>query len=192
MNKPTYAFDEEGYFHNDAQFFIGRADEFLVGVLNSPCAWWFLTQTCTDLQNGYLQALLANQEPIPIPNVDAAQREVVKSAVRVAIFLARQSDKALSHPRDPLMRDYYEELLNALVYELYLPEDLHAAGLQFFDLITAAKIPDLAAKPKADAKEKLNLLREKFEELYAPSHPLRAALQKLHTLDPIRIIEGKA
>jgi adenine-specific DNA-methyltransferase len=90
------------------------------------------------------------------------------------------------------MREYYEELMNALVYELYLPEDLHTAGLHFFDLIETAQLPDLAAKPKADAKEKLRLLRDKFEELYTPSHPLRAALQKLHTLDPIRIIEGKA
>jgi hypothetical protein len=37
----------------------------------------------------------------------------------------------------------------------------------------------------------MKALRRKFEELYAPSHPLRAALQKLHTLEPIRIIEGK-
>lgn len=37
----------------------------------------------------------------------------------------------------------------------------------------------------------LATLRRKFEELYAPSHPLRAALQKLHTLNPIKIIEGK-
>jgi hypothetical protein len=38
----------------------------------------------------------------------------------------------------------------------------------------------------------LAALRRKFDDLYAPIHLLRAALQKLHTLDPIRIIEGKA
>jgi hypothetical protein len=58
MNKATYAYDEDGYFPNNAQFCIGGAEPFLAGILNSPCAWWFLTRTCTDLQNGYLQALL--------------------------------------------------------------------------------------------------------------------------------------
>lgn len=38
----------------------------------------------------------------------------------------------------------------------------------------------------------LKTLRTKFEELYDASHPLKVALQKLHTLDTIRIIEGKA
>jgi len=44
----------------------------------------------------------------------------------------------------------------------------------------------------ADAKTKLRLLREKFEETYDLRHPLRAALQKLSTLNTVRIIEGKA
>jgi hypothetical protein len=35
-------------------------------------------------------------------------------------------------------------------------------------------------------------LRIKFEELYAPSHPLRAALHKLNDVDSIKVIEGRA
>lgn len=89
-----------------------------------------------------------------------------------------------------MMPGHREQLLNALVYELYLPEDLHTAGLHFFDLVTAANLPQVDRAPR-DPAAQLAALRRKSEELYAPSHPLRAALQKLHTLDPIRIIEGK-
>ena len=96
-----------------------------------------------------------------------------------------------TNSRDPLMRDYYDEILNALVYELYLPDDMHMAGLNFFNLVTAANLPKVQRQPR-DPATQLAALRLKFEEIYAPSHPLRAALQKLHTLDPIRIIEGKA
>ena len=39
---------------------------------------------------------------------------------------------------------------------------------------------------------KVRLYGQELERLNDPSHPLRAALQKLHTLDSIRIIEGKA
>jgi hypothetical protein len=92
------------------------------------------------------------------------------------------------------MREFYERLLNGLVYELYLPEELHEAGLHLFDLVDAAQLPDLDALPaaKSDPKQKLRLLREKFEELADLRHPIRAALQKLSTLDSVRIIEGKA
>ncbi len=78
-------------------------------------------------------------------------------------------------------------------------------GVHFFDLVTAANLPrvDSASSGRggtrpspggttATSSDSLPALRRKFEELYAPSHPLRAALQKLHALEPVKIIEGKA
>lgn len=53
--------------------------------------------------------------------------------------------------------------MNGLVHELYFPEELHATGL-----------------------------RQKFEELQDAAHPLRQALDKLSTLETVRIIEGRA
>jgi hypothetical protein len=42
-------------------------------------------------------------------------------------------------------------------------------------------------------KEKeLTEFQAKFEELYAPEHPLRQGLFALDTIEEIRIIEGKA
>ncbi|MFQ3671729.1 MAG: hypothetical protein SNJ84_09765 [Verrucomicrobiia bacterium] len=38
----------------------------------------------------------------------------------------------------------------------------------------------------------LATLRKKFEELHNGAHPLRRALDKLQTLETIRILEGKA
>ena len=69
--------------------------------------------------------------------------------------------------------------------------ELHAVGLHFFAPVTAAHIPHADRTPR-DPAAQLAALRTKFEGIYAPSQALRAALQKLHTLEPIRIIEGKA
>lgn len=55
-------------------------------------------------------------------------------------------------------------------------------------LTAAAKIPDVAKIPEP---ERLPRLRTLFETLHDGSHPLRIALDKLQTLDTIRIIEGK-
>lgn len=52
-----------------------------------------------------------------------------------------------------------------------------------------AQIPDPASLPET---ERLGTLRKKFEQLHDGAHPLRIALDKLQTLDTVRIIEGKA
>ena len=41
-------------------------------------------------------------------------------------------------------------------------------------------------------EDRLPRLRTLFETLYDGTHPLRSALDKLQTLDSVRIIEGKA
>ncbi|WP_424314895.1 hypothetical protein [Haloferula sp.] len=91
--------------------------------------------------------------------------------------------------RDPLMVAYWERVLNGLVYELYFPEELDAAGLRLFDLVAQAKLPETDSLAES---KRLATLRQKFEELHDGAHPLRIALDKLQTLDTVRIIEGKA
>jgi len=103
-------------------------------------------------------------------------------------------------PRAPLMSAptqsevaYGEQVMNGLVYELYFPEELHAAGLRLFDLVGQAFLP---AVPPKDADRNvcttfLKTLRTKFEELHDIEHPLRAALFSLGNLETVRIIEGK-
>lgn len=87
------------------------------------------------------------------------------------------------------MLAYWERVLNGLVYELYFAEELHAAGLRLFGLVASAELPDVTALAEND---RLPRLRQKFEELHDGAHPLRIALDKLQTLDTIRIVEGKA
>ncbi len=101
------------------------------------------------------------------------------------------------------MLAYWERILNGLVYELYFPKETHEAGLRMFDLVEASvgqtflsAIPSNAAIPSKDADRNvcatfLTRLRQKFEKLHDGAHPLRLALDKLQTLDVVRIIEGK-
>jgi hypothetical protein len=63
------------------------------------------------------------------------------------------------------------------------------AGLRLFELVEQAHMPDANTFAAA---ERLPRLCELFETLYDSNHPLRIALDKLQTLDTVRIIEGKA
>ena len=86
-----------------------------------------------------------------------------------------------------LVSGYFEQWINALVYELFFPDELHNAGLQFFQLAHKAKL-----RPLFDmAGEKMSEVKSSFEVLYQPDHSLRQSLYRLDSLEIVRIIEGK-
>ncbi len=197
FEKPSFAYDAQGYTLTNTCYFIPHETHarYFTAILNSPVFEWFYGHISNRIRGGYLRAFSDYMQQIPIPEAGDVGRLLAERLVDFLGFLHQSTGANLSDfPRDPAMREFYERLLNGLVYELYLPEELHEAGLHLFDLVEAAQLPDLDALPaaKSDPKQKLRLLREKFEELADLRHPLRAALQKLSTLDSVRIIEGKA
>ena len=202
MNKPTYAFDSDGFYHNDAQFLIGGGSKYLVGVLNSPVCWWFLTKSCTDLQNGYLQALKANQLPIPIATASAEQQAAIETVVDYLLWLHRADAGTVS--ADALMTGYWEQVVNALVYELYFPDELRAhlaptaptaptardpAHRPILARVQAADLPAVTTWPGPRRTAELRAL---FQQLYDPNHPLRGTLFSLASLETVKLIEGRA
>lgn len=189
MNKATFAFDDEGFYHNDALYMIAGATKYVVAVLNSSTSWWFLTQTCTDLQNEYLQAYRENLFQIPIPHATPAQQGAIETLVDYILWLksAEQTAQQTANTRDPLMLAFWEQLIDALVYELFLPDELHAAGKKFFDLLQDAQLPRL----NEIEDDKLQTLRAHFERLFEREHPLRQAVFFLDSVESVRLIEGK-
>ena len=121
---------------------------------------------------------------IPIPLASEQDKAAISTLVSYILHLTTQD---LPDPSDKLMLDYFEQLINALVYELYLPTDLQAHNLSFAPLLQAGALPAID-----DIQgDKLAALRAIFQRLYATDHPLRRNLFLLDTLPAIRIIEGK-
>ncbi len=166
--------------------------EFALGVINSIAANWYY-QTVVNPEKGEALAEVKRGHlvRIPVPKAEVVQQCAVRSIVETLLG-AKQIQSVQSgnqNNRDPLMLSYWERVLNGLVYELYFAEEVHDAGVYLFDLVEKANLPDVNA---VSEKDRLPTLRQKFEELYDGAHPLRIALDKLQTLDTVRIIEGKA
>lgn len=94
---------------------------------------------------------------------------------------------ATATPQVGLMRGYFEQWLNGLVYELFFPEELHARRLHFFDETASLAPPAINGIPKKDRLPRLQAL---FAQAYATDARLRALLFSLQSLDIVRIIEG--
>lgn len=163
-----------------------------LAALNSPvCQWMFEADNAQMIGKTFAEIKVVYVERLPLPGSSAKQNHVLGNLVDLVMNLKEVFAKTPINPttRDPLMLAYWERMLNGLVYELYFPEEVHGAGLRLFDFIEKAKLLDVASLAE---KDRLPRLRQKFEELHDGGHPLRIALDKLQTLDTVRIIEGRA
>lgn len=163
-----------------------------LAVLNSRvCQWMFEADNPQMIGKTFAEIKVVYVERLPLPSFNRQQLCILQRIVDVLLFtkLHFVSSTNAETTRDPLMLAYFEQILNGLVYELYFPDEVHGAGLPLFDLVEAAHLPALDAIPEA---QRLPRLRQLFETLHDGTHPLKIALQKLQTLDTIRIIEDKA
>ena len=84
-----------------------------------------------------------------------------------------------------LITSFFTALSNALIYELYFPEEIKSAGKEIIK-----HLGDL--KPITDdmiEEKKLAILQSEFERLYDPNHPVRFAIETLDSVEEVRIIK---
>jgi adenine-specific DNA-methyltransferase len=174
--------------------------DYVLGLLNSPILFWILLRTSNSFRGGWITCTKQYFGELPIRVVsrhDQKERMAHDLVVRLVEWLSwlhEQPSVAKStreHPVDPDIAAYIEQWLNALVYELYFPAELGAAGLRFFDLTAELNPPALESLPAA-VNARLEQFRNLHKEWSAQGHPLRIALDKLRTLDLVRTIEGEA
>jgi hypothetical protein len=96
MDKPTFAYDEGNHYNNNANSFIAGANPMLAGVLNSSVTWYYLRNTCTDLQNGFLQAHNENIAEIPIPIGSPPEQSEMEKLVRRIVKTRSDSSDVLA------------------------------------------------------------------------------------------------
>ncbi|MBA3623165.1 MAG: hypothetical protein H0W48_01595 [Methylibium sp.] len=74
------------------------------------------------------------------------------------------------------------------LYELFFPDDLHAAGIHLFDACERENLAHLASLKGAALQTETEAL---VERIFNNSHPIYAMLFDLQTLDVVRIIEER-
>ena len=85
------------------------------------------------------------------------------------------------------MLGYFERVIDGLVYEAYLPEELHAGDKHFLQPLLDEQLPAF----EEIQGDKMSVCRDIFELLYERTHLVRRNLFYLDSVKQIRIIEGK-
>jgi hypothetical protein len=181
--RQSFAWDQEGFFSGNTTYFIPTSEKWLTAVLNSSLIEWFYSQLSNKLRGGYLRAFTDYMKEIPIPFAEDWQKELIEKLVNYILFLkANASDES----RENLMTKYFETIINALVFELFLADELHAAEKHFFDPLAGESLPSLSDHSGMEPQ----ILQNLFERLSARDHTIRRNLYFLNELKSVRIAEG--
>ncbi len=182
--RPTFMLDSgDSYLGNTSYFLPTLSDtHYLLALLNSSLFHFYAKKIFVEKQNGWFEVQPDGLEAFSIPSAEDWQKEIVEKLVDYILYLT--SDDAAQHK---LATNYFEAIINALVYELFLSDELHAADKRFFEPLVAEFLPSLTEH----SGEELPVIKELFERLSTRDHDIRRNLYFLNELESVRIIEGK-
>ena len=190
-SETAFAYDDEGYCVGSPAFLLPTSELWILGVLNTRPVSWFYARTATQIRGPSLKFTPQNVLQIPIPDMEPKQKTLISKIVEYILYLKKLptvNSQDLACANDHLIVEYIENILNGLIYELYLPDDIHRGDIYFFQPLLDEQLPQLG-----DIQgDKMSALRDIFEHLHDRTHPIGKNLFFLDSIKPIRIIESEA
>ena len=189
-NHQTFAVDTAGFYCGDTCYLIPTEELWLCGLLNSRVVEWFYSQVSNQLTIDYLRARSGYMQQIPIPDITSTQKALIGKFVDYLIYLQQQptiNSRDLAYARDRVMLGYFDRIIDGMVYESYLPDELHKSRKHLFQPLFDERLPWL----EEIQGDKMSACRDIFEHLYERKHPVAVNLFFLDSVKPIRIIESK-
>ena len=174
--RASFALDVENYFGNDkTSICISEKPEFLLGLLNSSVLWWCIRQIAAARQGGFFEFKPTAVTSLPIPHASTKVSDLITLLVKHILFATKYSILAV-------VVAYLEQMIDALVYELFLPEVLHTSGRYPFQVLSADAPP---------AESSVEGLEAYYRRVYDPNQEIRKLIYRLPDIAEIAIIEGK-
>ena len=189
-NTHTFALEADGFYCGHTCLIIPTDETWLCGLLNTRAVEWFYSQVSKQLRVGELEARGSYIKQIPVPNINATEKDLVRKLVDYLIYLQGQpttNSEDLTHARDFAVLKYFEWIINGLVYEFYMPDVLQNADRDIFKHLMAEQLPEI----DEIQGDKMSVLRSLYERLHDRENPVRVNLFFQDSLRPIRIIEDK-
>jgi adenine-specific DNA-methyltransferase len=141
----------------------------------------------SSLQNFYYQYLNPEVgEALAEVKKENVEKLLIKPSNRENSFVAIVDYILFIKPLKQSVSNFFERLLDTMVYELYLPDSIGASSadvLQHLD-----NFPQLQ---NGEDQKNLILIEKIYEELSSSFHPVSSALHKLINVEDVAIIEGR-
>lgn len=173
--EPNFAFiKNEIYILNTSYILTGKHLKWLLPILDSELLNGYFPMITTDVRGKTRRYIKQYVENLPVVAYQENYAYIFEALSDYVHVIKLFGQKFLS--------TFFEQLIDGLVYELYFPEELKAAGKEL-----QPHIGNLT--PLADdmpEEQKLAIIQQEFDRLSDPSHPIR---QRLDTLDEVEVVQ---
>ncbi len=174
---PNFALSmNEIFVLNTSYILTGQYIKWLLGVLNSEILDLYFSMVATDVRGKTRRYIKQYVELLPVVPYHNSYGKFLEPLVDYAELTKSKNQK--------LQSAFFEQLIDALVYELYFPEEIKAAGKEILHHLGELK-PILDTMTDV---EKLTIIQSEFDRLYDPNHPIRNNLETLDSVEEVRII----
>jgi hypothetical protein len=147
--------------------------QYVQAILNSSVIKYYFNELMYDGTHFYPN----HMKVLPLKKTEPQNQKVCSIISKYNYLLE------LSHHR--LLFDFFNQLSDSVIYELYFPAEIRSAGKEILK-----HLGDL--KPITDEmseEEKLAIIQSEFERLYDPNHPVRFAIETLDSVEEVRVIK---
>ncbi len=177
--------DSSGFYVIDSILVFKKAKKtdfdykYLLSILNSSITDFLYTKFTQEDGRTFAQVKPLNVRKLFIPNENKHHRSFTTFIVDYLIEWNKHKEK------NTVESKFFESVLDAIVFELFLNEEIKSAGKEILK-----HLGDL--KPITDdmsEEEKLAIIQSEFERLYDPNHPVRFAIETLDSVEEVRIIK---
>lgn len=181
----NFAYDKDGIFYQTTTIYgyikkahIKEDYKFWMALLNSRLFWWYLTNTGTTLANGFFRFKPDYVKPFPIP--ETISSEIVESVERLVehiLYIKSKKSSINTYVDNDVIIRQYEEIIDALLYELYFSEDFNKANISFsLDVLNCFE-------PLKDSRsENSTIINNSFERLRSMDNSIRSNLKYMHVV----------
>ena len=147
----------------------------LLGIINSTLIknWFKKVFVLTDKLFPYVRVSQLNFIPIKL---SIEFEKPIECFVKCVLFIKKQNKDS----------SFFERLIDAMVYELYLPEAIQNANCEVLKHLN--NLPELK---EGEDEKNLKTIEKIFKELSDPKHPVSVAMQKMQEVEDVKIIAGR-
>ena len=160
-------------------------NKYLLSLLNSSCLNYYIRQLMITNKQAFPQILMTDLEELPIKY---HKNQFPFISLVNNILVAHEANPKTKHEsNNQFVSEYFEQVLNGCVYELYFGEEMKKAGVDILTLVEK----DLEAVKKLSPEISIVQLYNKWQE---PKNEVRNRLLLMATRcpDTIGVIEANA
>ncbi|MBI1307173.1 MAG: hypothetical protein GC181_11275 [Bacteroidetes bacterium] len=175
-----FVYDEgDNFYSNDKSFILsGKNLKYLTCFFNSKLFKYCFSDNFPELQGGTRELRKVFFDKIPVKQITDEQEIPFAKMVDYLVALKKENSQEST---DQLMFIYFEQLANALVFELYFKDEFQKMNLEIAKFISV--LPDLDGKEKA-----LHNLRKIYITINQDNHKVKQSLFSMLSIPQIELI----